>query len=85
MDTIEYSAVKPLEKATVLIATKTFYFGLGGGLYEFEEYLKKNYPQWKIKIIQRINDGQSIERMILQLEYSNQDSTQEEAMEVDPT
>ena len=30
------------ESSLVIVATKTFYYGLGGGYYEFEKYLLTN-------------------------------------------
>lgn len=29
--------------ATILIATKTFYYGLGGGFYDFEQFSKQRF------------------------------------------
>ena len=55
----------------VLVGTKTFYYGLGGGYFELEKYLKQRYTHEGIvpQIIERFNDMKSIERVILELKW----------------
>lgn len=41
-----------------LLATKRYYFGVGGGTYEFENLLKA-FPQLSIQIVKSYEDGKS--------------------------
>ena len=54
------------EDGYVLIGTKTFYFGFGGGYYDFENYFNKN-SRLVCSVIEKINDGKSIERLIAKI------------------
>ncbi len=60
----------------VIVGTKTFYYGLGGGQFELEEYLKKRYAFKQLglmpEVLLKINDLKSIERVILKLSWSQQ-------------
>ncbi|CDW82488.1 UNKNOWN [Stylonychia lemnae] len=50
----------------VLIGTKTFYFGLGGGYFEFQKYLDTNWKgKFRLEVVKKLNDMKSIERLIL--------------------
>ena len=59
----------------VLVGTKTFYFGLGGGQFELEKYLRERYAELHLtlvtEVLLKINDLKSIERVILRLCYQN--------------
>ena len=67
----------------VIVGTKTYYFGLGGGYYELEQFLKKNTEKYNLKMesLLAINDGNSIERRILKLTRKGEETKDE--MEVD--
>ena len=54
------------EDGYVLIGTKTFYFGFGGGYYDFENYFNKN-SRLVCSVVEKINDGKSIERLIAKI------------------
>ena len=43
-----------------IIGTKTFYFGLGGGTFEFTTFLERT--AFSVEIREKINDLKSIER-----------------------
>ena len=58
--------LKP-DSGKVLIATKTFYFGLGGGLFEWQQYVKKEKADFEVETVLKINDLQSIERCIVKM------------------
>lgn len=57
------------EDSKVIIATKTYYFGLGGGRFELQMFLSKNVQKYQkqVEVLLTINDSISIERMILGL------------------
>ena len=59
----------------VIIGTKTFYYGLGGGFFAVEKFLKDYaFPgtnqTLQCKVLKQLNDLQSIERMVLHLEVT---------------
>jgi hypothetical protein len=55
---------KTLKKdGVVIIGSKTFYFGLGGGFFEFQKFLSAG--KFTLEVYDKINDMKSIERMIL--------------------
>lgn len=49
----------------VIIGTKTFYFGLGGGHFEFQRFLSQRQQSFTLTVIEKLNDLKSIERMVL--------------------
>ncbi len=51
----------------VFIGTKTYYFGLGGGYYEFKKYIEERTRDmpYSLEILEKINDMKSIERLVL--------------------
>lgn len=50
----------------VVIGTKTFYFGLGGGYYEFQKYIDEQWRgKFRLEVVKKLNDMKSIERLIL--------------------
>lgn len=54
--------------AAVVIGTKTFYYGLGGGFFQFQMYLEEQShlrQQYRLETYAKFNDMKSIERMIL--------------------
>jgi len=53
------------EEGKVIIGTKTFYYGLGGGFYEFHQFLRAT--EYLLEEVERLNDSKSIERMILKM------------------
>ncbi len=54
------------KKGFALIAAKSYYFGLNGGISPFENYLTKKWKEkFKWKIVHRIEDGKSNIREIL--------------------
>lgn len=55
----------------IFIATKTYYFGLGGGRFELDQFLAANAEKYqrKAEVLMTMNDQQSIERMILGLNH----------------
>eukprot|EP00347_Sterkiella_histriomuscorum_P018480 403345358 len=56
------------QESFVLIGTKTFYFGLGGGYYEFQKYIEEKWSsKFKVEVIEKLNDMKSIERLILKM------------------
>ncbi|TNV72927.1 hypothetical protein FGO68_gene11241 [Halteria grandinella] len=69
----------------VIIGTKTFYFGLGGGHFEFQRFLsqKKQSGQFHLSVIEKLNDLKSIERMVLLMRRGEapQEEKQAEQME----
>ena len=66
-DFIDFCLVKD-KSSEVIVGTKTYYYGLGGGFYELEQFLKSNQKyKLKIETLLAINDGNSIERRILKL------------------
>ena len=66
----------------VIVGTKTYYYGLGGGYYELEQFLKKNSAKYRLKIetLLAINDGNSIERRILRLTRTEQETDEDAEM-----
>ena len=60
----------------VIIGTKTYYFGLGGGRFELEQFLKQNQSKYQLttQVIATMNDSKSIERMLLHLSPQTVDS-----------
>ena len=56
----------------VLVGTKTFYYGLGGGQFELIKFLKENHTRLVPQVLMKINDMKSIERVILKLSYSEE-------------
>ena len=61
MDFIKFCAK---DNATILIATKTFYYGLGGGFYDFQKFAEK---EAKFEIMDKYNDMKSIERLMVKM------------------
>ena len=55
--------------AQVIIGTKTYYFGLGGGLHELEQFIKANQAEYafNLETLFAVNDGNSIERRLLKM------------------
>ena len=51
----------------VFIATKRFYYGVGGGVPQFVEFLTKHAPQFQCETIQSFVDGKSMIRDILKI------------------
>ncbi len=47
-----------------IIGTKTLYFGLGGGTYEFMQFVNAD-KRYQVEIKEKLNDLKSIERQIL--------------------
>ena len=47
-----------------IIGTKTLYFGLGGGTYEFMQFVNAD-KRYQVEIREKLNDMKSIERQIL--------------------
>ena len=82
-DFIDYCLIKD-QSSEVIVGTKTYYFGLGGGFYELEQFLKANKQKYNLnmKSLLAINDGNSIERQILSL-TRNINEIDEEDMAVD--
>ena len=82
------SLVALLDKVTgaeslIVIGTKTFYYGLGGGYFQFELYLKSGSP-FVLEVHEKFNDMKSIERMILLMRrggHTAMEGTQEEESE----
>lgn len=64
------------EDGIVIIGSKTFYFGLGGGLYEFQKFLEKIQVSFTLDVIQKLNDERSIERLIIQMKRGSQSENQ---------
>ena len=58
--------MNPSTDSKCIIGSKTFYFGLGGGLFELQEFLKveNKILQLKCEVNTRLNDLKSIERVI---------------------
>ena len=55
--------------ACCLVGTKTFYYGLGGGYHSLMNYLQTTRDlSFKCEILHRINNGLSIERLVLKLD-----------------
>lgn len=57
----------------VIIGTKTFYYGLGGGYFEFQKYIDNNWKhKFKLEVIKKLNDMKSIERLVLAMRRVNE-------------
>mgnify|MGYP001045668429 CR=1 FL=1 len=68
------SLVSLLDKVTgpealIVIGTKTFYYGLGGGFYQFQLFLQGS--SFGLETYAKFNDMKSIERMILVMRKTN--------------
>ena len=50
------------------LATKRFYFGVGGGTLTFQN-LMNEYPEFEMEIIQSFEDGKSNIRDLLVIKY----------------
>mmetsp|Transcript_23051 Transcript_23051/g.35664 ORF Transcript_23051/g.35664 Transcript_23051/m.35664 type:complete len:83 (+) Transcript_23051:507-755(+) len=61
--------LKKAPEAKVLVGTKTFYFGLSGGYFDFEQYLVKNHSTYGLvcKTEEKLNDMKSIERLVVSI------------------
>lgn len=57
--------LKPKGEGICILGTKLYYFGVGGSLPEFEEFLLKNYPTLKVVDISEINTKKSNKRAIV--------------------
>ena len=57
------------EDGVVLLGTKTFYFGFGGGFLDFQKYLNENIEKYGMiaEILEKYNDMKSIERMVVKI------------------
>jgi len=71
MGLIEHSLKKP--SGRVIVGSKTFYFGFGGGFYDFDQYCKSNFLRFKLScnILKKLNDMKSIERMVVEMTWGN--------------
>ena len=67
------AALSEEEGAEVVIGTKTFYYGVGGGYYEFRKYLEGE-GGFTLEVVEKINDMKSIERLILRMKRENRGS-----------
>jgi predicted nicotinamide N-methyase len=47
-----------------IIGSKLYYFGIGGSVDEFKEFMENNYPKFKVQTLQEINDKKSNKREI---------------------
>ena len=62
-------SLKP--EGQVLIGTKTFYYGLGGGFYDFEQFCKNHLSNpMTCTILKKFNDLKSIERLIVSMTHA---------------
>ncbi|KAA8494153.1 Histidine protein methyltransferase 1-like [Porphyridium purpureum] len=61
---------QPRRVGTVLVASKRYYFGVGGCVLRFREYLLGMRPQLKIDILASVDDGKSNIRDILSIEFT---------------
>ena len=59
--------LKKDKESFVLIGTKTFYYGLGGGYFEYNKFIENKGGQFSLEIIERINDMKSIERLVIKM------------------
>jgi hypothetical protein len=67
------AALSP-EGGLVVIGTKTFYFGLGGGFFQFKQYLKEQgASKYCLEVHEKLNDLKSIERMVLFMKRGGSD------------
>lgn len=62
----------------VVIGTKTLYFGLGGGLFEFQQHLLRGGNLFTLEVVEKLNDLKSIERMIIHMTRAKADAIKEE-------
>ena len=54
------------EDGIVIIGSKTYYYGLGGGYYEFMKFLEKQKDNgYTLEIAEKLNDLKSIERLVI--------------------
>lgn len=68
-DSLYQSIVKNLNNPGIcFIASKKYYFGVGGGTSQFIEYVKAK-GEFDIKCVQEINDGISNMRQILEMRH----------------
>jgi SAM-dependent methyltransferase len=59
-----------LEKDGIcVISSKLYYFGAGGSVDEFKEFLEKEYPMFKIQTLQEVNDKKSNKREIFGVSF----------------
>jgi SAM-dependent methyltransferase len=65
-----YSFMKHLLKphGEILIAAKTYYFGCGGGVRQFEEMIAKQ-NEMNVQVVRKFTDGQSNMREILKMTH----------------
>jgi SAM-dependent methyltransferase len=65
-----YSFMKKLLKPNgeILVAAKTYYFGCGGGVRQFEEMVNKK-NEMDISVARKFTDGQSNMREILKMKH----------------
>ena len=78
------SLVSLLDKVTgadslIIIGTKTFYYGLGGGFFQFQLHLKGS--PFVLETHAKFNDMKSIERMILLMKRGQSETSMQEEPE----
>jgi len=54
-----------------IISSKLYYFGIGGSVDEFKDFMEQTYPHLKIETLQEINDKRSNKREIFCIGHAN--------------
>ena len=74
-DLIHY-CLKKNPDSCVLIGTKTYYYGLGSGFYDYQQFIQENKQKWvtdhgtlQLDTVEKLNDMKSIERLIVKMTY----------------
>ena len=70
--------LKKDKSSKILLGTKTFYYGIGGGYFDFQQFVEKSQCGLTCKILNKINDMKSIERLVVEISYSQEEQNDED-------